>query len=787
MLLATPAPLSAGVVLVQDGRPAATIVTAEKPSVNATEAAAELAEYLERISGARLPVATDSAAPPSGPLVLVGRSRLTDAIAGLVIPAGRTRNFQEEGFVIRTVGDRLVLAGNDDEGYLGTRYAVADFLNRLGVRWFMPGRIGEVVPRMATIEIGDLDVLERPDFALRDFWEHARGRMDREGREWKIHHKLNPGAARVFGVPSDGSVQNYLPRNQFDAHPDWFALQADGTRAKDHPCTTSEGMIQHFIERIKAEARQGRKVTAFAPVDGNPRCWCKGCERIGNGFDGFGANDRDPVPESSASNEWFYFVNRILTEVNREFPDHVIATNGYANRDIPPEMPPDVAFNPDRNLTVMFANIGACTIHSYDDPRCWQMRRQGQMIRQWCRLSDKVWIYNYNYTMLINKGTITPMVHRVRKTIPRLKEWGVIGFFDQDEADWAMSGIPTRIVRAALQWNTRADVDAILDDFYGQWFGAAGPAMKRYYDALAAAFERAPQHGHEDVILPVIYGEALMAELDAAMREAEAAAPAGSVKERLGIERLIYDHLCAYVALEKAKRACDFPAAVECAARMDRMQQRMTAITPFMGWHPYPACDVKWELKRMQRLAARTGGPEGDLVAVLPEEAAFRTDPFDDGRYERWQDSPASGPPWRPIRTTAGWDAQGLHDAAGHPYKGIAWYQFEVRIPAGAEGKTVFLHGPAVAAESWAWVNGRYAGHVPFKMVWFRPHTLDLDVSRLIRPGEVNRITLRVLCNIDVWGAMGVYERMFLYARRPPEGATRPRDGSGPDRPANER
>ena len=59
----------------------------------------------------------------------------------------------------------------------------------------------------------------------------------------------------------------------------------------------------------------------------------------------------------------------------------LLAVNGYANRDIPPDLPPDVDFNPRKNMVIMFANICACTIHAYDDPKCWQMQRQGQMIR----------------------------------------------------------------------------------------------------------------------------------------------------------------------------------------------------------------------------------------------------------------------------------------------------------------------------------------------------------------------------------------------------------------------
>ena len=764
---AQPAASETELVLVRDGRPLAAIVIAARPSENARIAAAELQRYLEKITGAKLPIGTDDA-PPEGTLLLVGRSRLTDRIPGLVIPAGKTKNLREEGFVLHTDSGRLVLAGNDVEPYYGTRYAVAELLHRLGVRWFLPGEMGEVVPKRATVSVGAMRVAERPDFPVRNFWEHSRDRMAAECEAWKIHNKMNPRATEAaFGVPGDGSVQGYLPKDQLAAHPDWFALQRDGTRTSSHPCTTSEGMIRHFVDRIKADARAGKAVSAFAPDDGLPRCWCERCAKIGNSFDGYGSNNRDPVPDSSASNEWFYFVNRILTEVNKEFRDHIISTNGYANRDVPPEVPPDVLFNPHGNLTVMFANICACTIHAYDDPKCWQMERQGQMIQQWCKLSNKVWMYNYNYTMLVNRATITPMVHRLRRNIPLLKRWGVLGFHDQDEADWAMSGLATRLVRARLEWDTTADVDAVLDDFYTKWFGRAAVPMKSYYEALEAAFEKAPQHGHEDVILRAIYSPALMAKLDASIRAAEAAAPSDAEKLHVRIERLIYDNLREFVAAEKAKREGDLAAAARHTGRQIEIQAAMNRITPFMGWHPYPAYGAEWEKKRMEAAAAKTGGAEGELVALLPETARFRTDPFDDGRYERWQEFSNSPASWKPLATTSGWDTQGLQDEKGRPYMGLAWYQLDVTVAESARGKAVRLHGLGVVNEAWIWVNGRYAGHRPYLGPWGRPHTLDMDVSQLIEAGRSNRVTVRVLCNWDVWGANGIYERMFLYARKP--------------------
>jgi hypothetical protein len=753
-------------VLVKNGRLTATIITSDSPTKNARTAASELQRYIEKISGAKLPIAGDFT-PLSGCTILVGPSKLTDKIPNLEIPSGRTKNLREEGFVIRTHGNQLVLAGNDTEPYLGTRYAVIEFLHRLGVRWFMPGEMGEIIPIMSTVTVSPVNITQRPDFPVRDFWEHSRGNMASECAEWKIHNKMNPYSVEVFGVPSDGSIAGFLPKERFDEHPEWFALNKDGTRSKEHPCMTSEDMIKHFADSIKANAGKGKTVTAFAPVDGNPRCWCKNCAKIGNCFDGFGANNRDPEPEYSISNEWFYFVNRVLTEVNKEFPDHIIATNGYANRDIPPEMPQEIQFNPSQNLTVMFANIAACTIHAYDDPKCWQMQRQAQMIRQWCKLSDKVWIYNYNYTMLVHKGTITPMVHRIRRNIPLLKQWGVIGFFDQDEADWALTGIPTRLVRARLEWDIETDVDAVLDDFFEKWFGKAASAMKAYYNALENAFEKAPQHGHEDVILRAIYTESLMSKLDSLISAAERAARSEKEKANLGIERVIYDHLCEFVAMEKAKRMCKFAEAANHAGRMVDLQSEMNKISPFMGWHPYAVYDCEWEKKRMENALAKTHGPEGALVAHLPEIARFRTDPFDDGLYERWQDLPAEGPNWKNMKISSGWDAQGLHDEKGRPYKGIVWYKFDVEVPADMQTNNVFLYGLAVVNEAWVWINGRYAGHRPYNTPWFRPHSIELDISKLLKPGKKNHITIRVLCNFDVFGANGIYEPIFLYTKKP--------------------
>jgi hypothetical protein len=576
---------------------------------------------------------------------------------------------------------------------------------------------------------------------------------------------MNPRMHKFFGVPGDSSIREYMPNKEvFKAHPDWFALKRDGTRDEHMVCMTSTGMVSHFVARVKADARAGKRYSAFAPDDGTPRCYCGRCQKLANGFDGYGANDRDPLVEASISNEWFHFVDAVMNEVHQEFPAHKVVTNGYANRDIPPEL---ATFNQHSNLVVMFANICACTLHSYDDPHCWQMRRQGQMLEQWAKLCDKVWIYNYNYTMLVSKFTITPMVHRVRRNIPILKQWGLLGFHDQDEADLTLTGLPTRLVRAALEWDTKTDVDALLDDFYARWFGRAAAPMKSYYDALESAFEKTTAHGHEDVVLNTIYTPQLLKKLEASIKQAEQRVQSASEKSHVGVERAMFDYLRDYVAMEAAKRECRFAQAAGLADGLMKHQAELHRLSPFFAYEPYAVYAPDWENKRMQKLAAKTDGPEGKLVAVVSETARVHTDPFDDGRFERWQDAGANDSKWKTILTTRGWEDQGFIDDEGRPYRGVMWYRVAVDVPANVAGKSVWLVAPSVVNEAWVWVNGKYAGHREHKMPWFRPHAVELDITSMVRPGQRNQIAFRVLNNIDVFGASGIYERMFLYAREP--------------------
>ena len=141
--------------IVKDGKPAATIVTVSD-SVETKGAVKDLQAYIEKMSGAKLPIA--SSATTAGNLILVGRMPAVDKL----IPDLDKYDLGPDGFVIRMLPGKLIVTGKTD-GFIhpslgrfrgptdcGTPNAVYSFLESLGCRWYMPGEDGEVVPRKRT-------------------------------------------------------------------------------------------------------------------------------------------------------------------------------------------------------------------------------------------------------------------------------------------------------------------------------------------------------------------------------------------------------------------------------------------------------------------------------------------------------------------------------------------------------------------------------------------------------------------------------------------------------------
>ena len=252
------------------------------------------------------------------------------------IPSGLTPARHEEGFVISAQGDRLLLAGNDAGPYHGTEYAVSEMLERLGVRWFMPGEFGEMVPTRhdtrSPIWRSAKSLISPTELGST---HHARN--GGAGARWKIHNKMDPNA--MFAMPGDGSSREFVAdKSRAAKESDLFAKNADGTVNPYLPNLTQPRGGKIAADKMNEIFRKNPEAGSIgiAPDDGLrviflPRRFAQGAGFV----DLLGREGVDK--ELSVSEEWIQFVNAVARQVGPEFPDRIITTNGYANRNLPPE------------------------------------------------------------------------------------------------------------------------------------------------------------------------------------------------------------------------------------------------------------------------------------------------------------------------------------------------------------------------------------------------------------------------------------------------------------------
>ena len=263
LLLLVPPPACADITLVDRGQPTATLILADPPSEQSQDAAEILQRYLFRISGASLEIRLDSESV-EGNRVLIGKSRATEAL-GVEVPSGKTYEMNEEGFVSKTLGSDLVLAGNEDWDYQGTLFAVYDLLEELGCRWYYPGEFGEVLPKMKTVRIPERDRTQRPDFRFRNIWLAGGFPISvtdsREFREWSPKNKMS---SLNISFPSDGSVKNLAPAEKFrEAYPHIYALGKDGRRHEEMLCMSEEDSVRISVKTIKEYFQNHPEVNSF--------------------------------------------------------------------------------------------------------------------------------------------------------------------------------------------------------------------------------------------------------------------------------------------------------------------------------------------------------------------------------------------------------------------------------------------------------------------------------------------------------------------------------------------
>jgi len=295
-------PIDRGFEIVRLGKPVAVIIKAEvseNPKV-IEDAASELRYHLERATGANLSILREQEwmAMPKRieASIHVG---MTSASKSAGVDVSQMR---PNGFVMRTVGKQLILAGKDggedtplhDRVSMGTLFAVYEFLEQqVGVRWLWPGELGEFIPRQETLSSGTWSLTEDAKLMQRQWQFETLPSAGKQG--WSTEaawhkHKIDTyrwlrrqRISRSYTLDYGEAFTGYWQRFQ-TSHPEYFNQLPNGRREPDsqhpgHPamCQSEPALWKQMVSDWKANRTEMLPWVNCSPNDTPGKCVCEKC------------------------------------------------------------------------------------------------------------------------------------------------------------------------------------------------------------------------------------------------------------------------------------------------------------------------------------------------------------------------------------------------------------------------------------------------------------------------------------------------------------------------------
>ncbi len=491
MAVASVSNAAESLVLAERGKPAAySVVIRADAGESERYAAAELTNYVSRLTGVALPVVVASQSTP----VRAIRLQVADGLG-------------EDGFRLRVDSVCLTIEGSPVRGILFGVYELLETYG--GVGWFASWHT--VVPEIAALSVpGDLDDAQKPAYLLREpLW------FDAEKPDFAAHLRLN-GHYMNLGARHGGSgwrfggglgnahtMQKLLPPDEFfDEHPEYFALVGGKRVPRGQICLTNPDVLRIVTERVLERIRQDPTARFFGVSQRDCEDWCEcpSCKTV------------DDAAESHAGT-MIRFVNEVAKAVEREFPGKIIETLAYQYTRKPPK-----GIRPRNNVMPCLCPIECDYKEPLDKSGCPENADFIKDLAGWAKLTDNLYIWDYttNYRHYLmpfpNVGVLQANLRLFLAS--GAKYMFAEGAYEGRHAEFAEL---KNWLLAKWMWNPELPAGPLLDRFFSGYYGAAAPYVRQYFDELQALprdTRTQPLKIFEEVDTPILTDEFLVRSIE---------------------------------------------------------------------------------------------------------------------------------------------------------------------------------------------------------------------------------------------------------------------------------
>ncbi len=466
--------------IVQNGESDFAIVIADGADECILTAADELQTYLKKISGAELAIVAESEFDGKNAIVL-GETALQKSIRDIDCSA-----IKEDGFRLYSNGDYLLITGEDSRG---TLYGVYTFLEEyLGVRWFTPEL--EVVPESKNVVIDSaIDRLVEPSFAVRrnDCAGTNNAHRARTKMNVSFHYDVPEYGGAMTWVLWDVTLDKLVPDALFAEHPEYFAMNPDGTRTTDHVCLSNPEVLEIAIRNGRQailDCEKDSKYIHIGQKDNMNYCHCEKCEEINGRY-------------GSVCSTTILFTNAFADALDDEFPDMTFTFYAYNETDRPPA---DLSLRCNPNVVPVLCGLHkACRSHpitecgaidgaeTFENLFTEQYPQIAEDHVNWTKIADRTFIYDYTINFL-NTAQFFSNFETMQSTMKYMHNIGITGYvYNCGDGHYAAFNELRNYLLCKLQWDVDADVEYHMNDFLKAYYGEeAAPLIKEIIDIQTA-------------------------------------------------------------------------------------------------------------------------------------------------------------------------------------------------------------------------------------------------------------------------------------------------------------